>query len=50
VTERDSVKDEAVVFIFIFATSALLVWAAAKPWVEKYIEVWPLWRDLAIAS
>lgn len=38
-TERDSRKDEAVVFIFIFSTSALLAWAVCKPWVEKWIEV-----------
>lgn len=38
-TERDSRKDEAVVFIFIFATSGLLTWAALRPWVGKWIEV-----------
>jgi len=37
--ERDSRKDEAVVFIFIFATGALLTWAAFKPWIEKWVEV-----------
>ena len=37
--ERDSKKDEAIVFIFIFATSGLLAWALFKPWVEKYLEV-----------
>ncbi|KAK5128339.1 hypothetical protein LTR85_003007 [Meristemomyces frigidus] len=36
--QRDSTKDEAVVFIFIFATGGLLVWAAIRPWVQK-------WRD-----
>ncbi|KAL2218047.1 hypothetical protein M432DRAFT_412842 [Thermoascus aurantiacus ATCC 26904] len=36
--QRDSRKDEAVVFIFIFATSGLLTWAALRPWVEKWIE------------
>ncbi|KAJ5884062.1 uncharacterized protein N7473_010948 [Penicillium subrubescens] len=36
--QRDSRKDEAVVFIFIFATGGLLAWALLKPWVEKYIE------------
>ncbi|TKA26161.1 hypothetical protein B0A50_04658 [Salinomyces thailandicus] len=36
--QRDSAKDEAVVFIFIFATGGLLVWAAVRPWVQK-------WRD-----
>lgn len=38
-SERDSRKDEAVVFIFIFATAGLLIWAALKPWVEKWVEV-----------
>lgn len=37
--ERDSRKDEAVVFIFIFATAGLLLWAAVKPWVGKWINV-----------
>ena len=37
--ERDSRKDEAVVFIFIFATSGLLIWAAVKPWVGKWVDV-----------
>ncbi|KAJ5180411.1 hypothetical protein N7492_003621 [Penicillium capsulatum] len=36
--QRDSRKDEAVVFIFIFATGALLAWALFKPWIERYIE------------
>jgi hypothetical protein len=35
--ERDSNKDKAVVFIFIIATAGLLIWAAIKPWAEKYI-------------
>lgn len=38
-TERDSRKDEAVVFIFIFATAGLLIWAAIKPWVGKWVDV-----------
>ncbi|KAE8154846.1 hypothetical protein BDV25DRAFT_147092 [Aspergillus avenaceus] len=36
--QRDSRKDEAIVFIFIIATGGLLAWAVCKPWVEKYIE------------
>ncbi|KAK4547706.1 hypothetical protein LTR36_000664 [Oleoguttula mirabilis] len=36
--QRDSTKDQAVVFIFIFATGGLLIWAAVRPWVQK-------WRD-----
>lgn len=39
ILERDSRKDEAVVFIFIFATGGLLAWAACKPWIERYVEV-----------
>lgn len=39
ITERDSRKDEAVVFIFIFATAGLLIWAAIKPWVGKWVDV-----------
>ncbi|KAL1967012.1 hypothetical protein VTN77DRAFT_3536 [Rasamsonia byssochlamydoides] len=37
--QRDSRKDEVVVFIFIFATSSLLVWAGVKPWAQRWIEV-----------
>lgn len=37
--ERDSQKDEAVVFIFIIATGGLLAWAVFKPWIERYLEV-----------
>jgi hypothetical protein len=39
IVERDSAKDEAVVFIFIFATVGLLIYAAIRPWVEKWAEV-----------
>ena len=27
------------VFIFIFATASLLIWAAVKPWVGKWVDV-----------
>ncbi|KAF2153252.1 hypothetical protein K461DRAFT_293526 [Myriangium duriaei CBS 260.36] len=37
--QRDSAKDEAVVFIFIFATVGLLIWAAIRPYVMKWFEV-----------
>lgn len=37
--KRDSAKDEAVVFIFIAATTGLLVYAAVRPWVEKWTAV-----------
>jgi len=37
--QRDSAKDEAVVFIFIFATVGLLMWAAVRPWIGQWIEV-----------
>ncbi|KAL2824531.1 hypothetical protein BDW59DRAFT_147469 [Aspergillus cavernicola] len=36
--QRDSRKDEAIVFIFIIATGSLLVWAVFRPWVQKWIE------------
>ncbi|KAJ5457621.1 hypothetical protein N7475_009009 [Penicillium sp. IBT 31633x] len=36
--QRDSRKDEAVVFIFIIATGGLLAWAVCKPWIERYVE------------
>jgi len=36
--QRDSRKDEAVVFVFIIATGGLLGWAAVKPW-------WQRWRE-----
>ena len=34
-TERDSVKDQAVVYIFIVATLGLLLWALVKPWLAR---------------
>ncbi|BCR90817.1 uncharacterized protein ACHE_60703S [Aspergillus chevalieri] len=36
--QRDSRKDEAIVFIFIFATSGLLACALFRPWVQKWLE------------
>ncbi|KAL3475329.1 hypothetical protein BJX99DRAFT_159106 [Aspergillus californicus] len=36
--QRDSRKDEAIVFIFIIATGSLLIWAVCRPWVQKWIE------------
>ena len=36
--QRDSTKDELVVFIFIFATVGLLVWALVKPYALKWRE------------
>jgi len=41
--QRDSAKDEAVVFIFIFATVGLLGWAAVRPWVERWMQVSHEW-------
>ncbi|KAK5680483.1 hypothetical protein LTS10_007412 [Elasticomyces elasticus] len=41
--QRDSAKDQAIVFIFIIATGGLLAWAAIRPWVQK-------WRDNASAG
>lgn len=34
-TERDSLKDEFVVVIFIIATAGLLAWAVVKPWIDR---------------
>ncbi|RAL07462.1 uncharacterized protein BO97DRAFT_356398, partial [Aspergillus homomorphus CBS 101889] len=36
--QRDSRKDQAIVFIFMIATGSLLTWAILKPWVEKWLE------------
>ncbi|KAF2198944.1 hypothetical protein GQ43DRAFT_442917 [Delitschia confertaspora ATCC 74209] len=36
--QRDSAKDQAVVFIFIFATVGLLSYAAVRPWIEQWAE------------
>lgn len=37
--ERDSAKDQAVVFIFIIATVGLLGYAIVRPWVSKWVDV-----------
>ena len=36
--QRDSVKDETVVIVFLIATIGLLAWAAVKPWVGRVRE------------
>nr|POF13157.1 hypothetical protein CFP56_10305 [Quercus suber] len=36
--QRDSRKDQAVVFLFIFATGGLLIWASVRPWAQKWME------------
>ena len=36
--QRDSLKDETVVVVFIIATAGLLVWALLKPWVDRVRE------------
>ncbi|KAF2661212.1 hypothetical protein K491DRAFT_674184 [Lophiostoma macrostomum CBS 122681] len=36
--QRDSAKDQAVVFIFIIATVGLLSYAAVRPWIEQWAE------------
>lgn len=43
--QRDSAKDQAVVFVFIGATVGLLGWAALRPWVEGWREVRAYERD-----
>jgi len=37
--ERDSAKDQAVVYIFIFATVGLLSYAAVRPWIDQWAAV-----------
>ncbi|MCJ1356731.1 MAG: hypothetical protein MMC33_006726 [Icmadophila ericetorum] len=44
--QRDSRKDEAVVFIFIIATVGLLAWALIRPLVDKWVQG----RELEAAS
>ena len=41
--QRDSAKDQAVVYIFIAATLGLLGWAGVRPWVDG-------WREVCIFS
>ncbi|KAF2828517.1 hypothetical protein CC86DRAFT_261931, partial [Ophiobolus disseminans] len=36
--QRDSAKDQAVVFVFIGATVGLLGWAGIRPWIERVRE------------
>ncbi|KIW81244.1 hypothetical protein Z517_04269 [Fonsecaea pedrosoi CBS 271.37] len=36
--QRDSLKDETVVVIFVFATAGLLAWAVVKPWIDRVRE------------
>ena len=48
--ERDSRKDEAVVFIFIFATAGLLIWAAIRPWVGKWVDVSCMYGTLRLGT
>ncbi|OAP60108.1 hypothetical protein AYL99_05110 [Fonsecaea erecta] len=36
--QRDSLKDETVVVIFVFATAGLLGWAIVKPWIDRLRE------------
>lgn len=37
--QRDSVKDQIIVYVFILGTLGLLVWAGVRPWVEVWYEV-----------
>jgi len=36
--QRDSAKDQAIVFIFIFATVGLLIYAGLKPWIDRSVD------------
>ena len=49
-TERDSSKDEAVVFVFIIATVSLLIWALIRPFVHSWIEVYWVHDHLQLSS
>jgi hypothetical protein len=46
--ERDSAKDQAIVFIFIFATVGLLIYAGLKPWIDRSVDV--RWRSVIFAQ
>ncbi|KAI5310318.1 hypothetical protein KEM55_008550 [Ascosphaera atra] len=35
--QRDSKKDKAIVYVFIITTASLLVYAAVKPWADKWM-------------
>jgi hypothetical protein len=37
--QRDSTKDQMIVYTFILVTCGLLIWAAVKPYAETYLEV-----------
>lgn len=37
--QRDSTKDQLIVFTFIFVTCGLLIWATVRPYAETYLEV-----------
>ncbi|KAF2786029.1 hypothetical protein K505DRAFT_319108 [Melanomma pulvis-pyrius CBS 109.77] len=41
--QRDSAKDQAVVFVFIFATVGLLSYAAIRPWIDQWAAVSRNW-------
>ncbi|KAH3917890.1 hypothetical protein HBI56_179130 [Parastagonospora nodorum] len=36
--QRDSAKDQAIVYVFIAATVGLLGWAGVRPWVQRVRE------------
>ncbi|TIA46226.1 hypothetical protein D6C77_10598 [Aureobasidium pullulans] len=36
--QRDSTKDQLIVFTFIFVTCGLLIWATVRPYAETYLE------------
>lgn len=37
--QRDSAKDQMIVYTFILVTCGLLIWATIKPYAETYLEV-----------
>ncbi|CAK3816841.1 hypothetical protein DOTSEDRAFT_156872 [Lecanosticta acicola] len=36
--QRDSTKDQVIIYLFIVATVGLLAWAGVKPWYERWRE------------
>jgi hypothetical protein len=44
--QRDSAKDQLIVYTFILITCGLLIWATVKPYAETYLEVCNLLGDL----
>ncbi|KAL8243669.1 hypothetical protein R6Q59_009927 [Mikania micrantha] len=48
--QRDSLKDETIVLLFIVVTAALLGWAVIRPWVDKVRDVDAVQRYASIGE